>query len=240
VGRPVIGVTSAPRTAQVAGLELPVEAVTEQYLQTLIRAGAAPVVLPVHGTSPGEVLPRLDGIALTGGGDVDPSLYGKEPRAETYGVDPERDRFEVELIHRAVDVDVPLIAICRGIQMLNVALGGTLTQDIEAELGSPVDHRQPDHWEEPSHDVRIDPASSLGQVVGDGIAVNSMHHQAVERPAPGLRAVAWAPDGVIEAVEAEGLRFCLGLQWHPEYLGPEHPTFRALEAFVRAASQRVA
>ncbi|HZD68106.1 MAG TPA: gamma-glutamyl-gamma-aminobutyrate hydrolase family protein [Actinomycetes bacterium] len=233
----MIGVTSAPGAVNVAGRELSVEGATERYVQMLVRAGAAPVILPVHGTQAEEVLPRLDGIALTGGGDVQPSLYGREPPPEVYGVDPERDRFEVELVRRAAEADVPMMAICRGTQMLNVALGGTLFQDIGTELGHAMEHSQPDRWEEPFHEIRIDPDSILGGLVGEEACVNSIHHQAIERVAPGLHAVAWAPDGVIEAVEGEGLRFCLGLQWHPEYFGPHHPTLRAVETFVRAARE---
>jgi len=234
VGRPLIGMTSDPRRLHIAGRELSVEGATERFVQMLIRAGAAPVILPVHGADAQEVLPRLDGIALTGGGDVQPSLYGRQPPPAVYGVDPERDRFEVELVRRAAEADMPMMAICRGTQMLNVALGGTLFQDIRTELGHALEHRQPDPWEEPSHEIRIEADSALGRLVGERALVNSMHHQAIDRVAPGLRAVAWAPDGVIEAVEGRGVRFCLGLQWHPEYFRPDHPTLRAVEAFVQA------
>jgi putative glutamine amidotransferase len=237
VGRPLIGVTSDPGRLHIAGRELSVEVATEHFLQMLVRAGAAPVILPVHGGDAQEVLPLLDGIALTGGGDVQPSLYGREPTPAVSGVDPERDRFEVELVRRAAKADIPMMAICRGTQLLNVALGGTLFQDIRTELGTALEHRQPDPWEEPSHEISVEADSTLGRLVGERALVNSMHHQAIERVAPGLRAVAWAPDGVIEAVEGSGgVRFLLGLQWHPEYFRPGHPTLQAVEAFVQATS----
>jgi putative glutamine amidotransferase len=232
---PVIGITATPRTSVVADRELPTEAVTEIYVQTLVQAGAVPVILPVHGPLSEAVLNRLDGVALTGGGDIDPSLYGQEPRPEVYGVDPVRDRFELDLVGKAIDRDLPLIAICRGNQLLNVAMGGTLVQDLESQRPHSLSHRQEEPWEQPSHPVTIEPHSRLADLVAPELLVNSMHHQAIDEPGQGLRAAARAPDGVIEAVEVPDRRYILGLQWHPEYLGADHPGFAVVKAFVEAA-----
>lgn len=237
---PVIGITASPRTTVVADRELRTEAVTEFYVQTLVQAGAVPVILPVHGPLSEAVLDWLDAVALTGGGDIDPTLYGQEPRPELYGLDSVRDRFEIDLVRKAIDRDLPLMAICRGHQVLNVALGGTLVQDLEAQRPNSLAHRQAEAWEEPSHSVTIEPHSRLADLVGPELVVNSMHHQAIDKPAPDLRPVARAADGVIEAVEATDRLFVLGLQWHPEYLGADHRGFALVKAFVDAArnSQR--
>lgn len=235
--RPVIGITSAPREARTPVGYMPHETVSEAYVQSLVEAGAAAVILPVHGVSADDVVSRLDGIALTGGGDIDPSLYGRTPRPETEGVDPTRDRFETDLIRMAVERDMPLLAICRGIQMLNVALGGTLFQDVGSEVGTDIKHMDEERWKEHSHRVRLESDSIVGGIIGEEVEVNSLHHQAVDRPAPDLRAVGWSPDGLVEAVEAPGLRFCVGLQWHPEYLGAEHRSFGVIESFVRSARE---
>ncbi len=234
-GGPVIGITATPRTSVVADRELLTEAVTEFYVQALVQAGAVPVILPVHGPLSDAVLDWVDAVALTGGGDIDPTLYGHEPRPDLYGLDPVRDRFEIDLVRLAIDRDLPLMAICRGHQVLNVALGGTLVQDLEAQRPHSLTHQQTAPWEQPSHPVTIEPHSRLADLVGPELAVNSMHHQAIEEPAPDLRPAARAPDGVIEAVELPGRRFVLGLQWHPEYLGADHPGFAVVKAFADAA-----
>jgi putative glutamine amidotransferase len=237
---PVIGITAAPRTSVVVDRELPTQTVTEFFVQTLIQAGAEPVILPVHGSLSDAVLDRLDAVALTGGGDIDPTIYGQDPRPAIYGLDPVRDRFEIELVRRAIHRDLPLMAVCRGHQVLNVALGGSLVQDLAAQRPHSLAHWQGEPWEQPSHAVTIEPDSRLAALVGPELAVNSMHHQAIDEPASDLRPAARAPDGVIEAVEVADRRFVLGLQWHPEYLGADHPGFTVVKAFVDAArsSQR--
>lgn len=236
---PVIGVTAIPRREVRAAFgALPHETVPELYLDMLYRAGGAPLVIPAHGRHPEGILDRLDGLLLTGGGDVDPALYAHPPRPETTGVDPDRDTLEARLVSLAVERDTPILAICRGIQILNVALGGTLIQDIAAQVSGSTNHWDLEHWNEPSHPVRVEGGSALHGLVGEEVSVNSIHHQAVDRLGSGLRAVGWAPDGVVEAVEAAELRFCMGLQWHPECLGPADPGFRVFESFVRAAKER--
>jgi len=233
----VIGVTSIPRWAQTAFARLPHETVPELYLDMVARSGGTPVVLPVHQEPEEELLDRLDGILLTGGGDVEPDRYGDVPRPETSGVDGRRDRMEIEITRWALERDLPVLAICRGIQVLNVALGGTLIQDLEGEIPGAVRHWYPERWGDPCHEVHINPSSRLAGLVGRTVEVNSMHHQAVREPARTLRAVGRAPDGVIEAVEAPDQRFCVGLQWHAECLGPGHPSFRVFEEFVRSTER---
>jgi putative glutamine amidotransferase len=195
------------------------------YLKSLARAGAEPRVLrPEHDALP-DALEACHGVLLTGGADVDPGRYGDDERHPSVDVDPERDEYESRLTRHALDRALPLLAICRGVQLLNVVAGGTLVQDISSSLSSSIPHRRP----KPSrikrgraHDVTIVPGTALaallsGRAAPDGhVAVNSRHHQAVKQVAPGFRVSATAADGVIEAIERTSRGFCVGVQWHPE------------------------
>jgi len=176
------------------------------------------VVLPVTPAESARALvASIDGLLLTGGGDVAPGRYGAHPVAETTNVDPARDDFELALVEAAFERSLPVLAICRGMQLLNVALGGSLVQHVPAATGSVHDHV--DRYAEAVHKVRIDPDSHLAEALGVVSAeVNSIHHQAVERAAPGARAVAWAPDGTVEAIEIPGRPHVVAVQWHPELL----------------------
>jgi len=237
--RPVVGVTSIPKEAMSGFGPNPHETVPEFYLRMLALAGAAPIVLPVHAGWNEDVQSVLDAVVLTGGGDVDPTAYGREPGPTVYGVDSSRDDVEFRLVRWAVDGDVPLLAVCRGVQAMNVALGGSLVQDITTEVAGALDHVRTDHHDGPVHDVRIEPDSLLAELLGSGAAeVNSMHHQAVEAAGENVRVVATAPDGVVEGIEVRGAGFALGVQWHPECLGKEDPSFRIFEGLVRAAARR--
>lgn len=235
--RPVIGVTAIPRAADTSFGRFPHETLPEMYLEMLRRAGAMPVILPVHGDGPQELIARLDGIVLTGGGDVDPALYGHERHPGVKGVDPVRDRVETELVRSARKRDLPILAICRGIQILNVALGGTLVQDIQSQVPEALNHWDPERWAAHSHPISLEPGTKLSGIVGSEIAVNSMHHQAVDRVGPCLRAAGWAPDGVIEAIECPDMRFCIGVQWHPECLGPGDSSFELFRSFIESAKE---
>jgi putative glutamine amidotransferase len=236
--RPVVGVTSIPKEAVSGFGPNPHETVPEFYLRMLALAGAAPILLPVHAGWHEEVESVLDAVVLTGGGDVDPAAYGRERGPAVYGVDPSRDDVEFRLVRWAVDRDVPLLAVCRGTQAMNVALGGTLVQDIATEVAGALDHVRTDHHDGPVHDVRIEPGSLLAELLGsDSAHANSMHHQAVEAPGAGVRVVATAPDGVVEGIEVPAARFALGVQWHPECLGPGDPSFGIFEGLVRAAAK---
>lgn len=229
---PVVAVT-APRR-QVDGRER--VTLNTAYVRALDRAGLVPLALPtilapervVHALAAGCV----HGLVLTGGEDVDPARYGATPHPALETPDTTRDAAELALIAAARRRRLAILGICRGIQVLNVALGGTLYQDLESERPGPVAHTGGD---DRRHAVRIEPGSLLEKTVGArSITVNSRHHQAIRDLAPGLRAVAWAEDGVIEAVEADDARapWTLAVQWHPEDLNE-----RALfDGFARAVA----
>ena len=201
------------------------------YLEAVERAGGRPAVLhPVElELGAGEAwLAPFDGVVLTGGGDLDPSFYGQAPAPQLYGVDAVRDVFELELARAALKLGKPLLAICRGIQVVNVALGGTLDQHIIGKPGI-EEHGVPGGGVPVLHTVRVDPASELGGVMGVGEVVSSCHHhQAIATLGEGLRPVAWTEDGIIEAVEGpEGL---IAVQWHPEDTAAEDPAQQRLFA----------
>jgi len=212
------------------------------YQEAIRRAGGEPWVLDQAVDRPEDVFLSANGLLLAGGGDVNPEIYGAAPHATFDAAEPGRDAYEIELIQRALATDVPVLAICRGIQVLNVARGGTLVQDIPAEVPGAVEHRLTVPPNEPftlAHEVWVDDGSLLSKLMGDtegadSPQVNSRHHQAVKSLGEGLVAVATAPDGVIEAVEDPTRRFCVGVQWHPEnfYRTGE---FRGLfEGFIQA------
>jgi putative glutamine amidotransferase len=230
---PVVAVT-APRR-QVDGRER--VTLNTAYVRALDRAGLVPLALPTM-LAPERVSLALQasgvcGLVLTGGEDVEPARYGATPHPKLEDTDPARDAAELALIAVARERGLPILAICRGIQILNVALGGTLYQDLGSERPGPVTHTGDDG----RHAVRVEPGSLLERMLGTRSAtVNSRHHQAIRDLAPGLRAVAWADDGLIEAVEPSdtmgGAPWMLAVQWHPEDL-----TERALfDGFARAVA----
>lgn len=230
--RPLIGITLGD------GSRPGYPGLRDDYLRSVEQAGAVPVALaPVRPQDAPLLLDRLDGIVLSGGGDVDPTLYGRPAHPRLGKVNRRRDDFELALVRAALARDVPLLAICRGQQVLNVATGGTLLQDIPSELKGASVHDAPGRRCRLSHDVRLDSRSSLRAILGrDTVAVNSFHHQAVERIGRGLRVSGRCPeDGVIEAVEMPARRFVLGVQWHPESFWSRSSPFQALfEAHVEA------
>ena len=224
---------------------MPIIAITpcskmHDYDESVRRAGGEPRVLDVAAGSGDDLMTGVEGLLLTGGGDLDPALYG-EPRHPTFdAAEPGRDAFEMDLVRRALDANVPVFAICRGIQVLNVARGGTLVQDIPDQMPGSGVHSVREPSFAIAHDVWIASGTLLERLMrerleGDTCAVNSRHHQAIKEVGKGLVVSATAPDGVIEAVEDPTRRFCLGVQWHPEnfYRTGE---FRALfEGFIEAA-----
>jgi putative glutamine amidotransferase len=185
---------------------------------------------------------RLDGLVLTGGGDIEPVRFGEPAHPKTTLVSPERDALELELVHRALRDDVPMFAICRGLQVLNVALGGTLHQHLPDVAGDTIEHAQKEKRHVATHDVKVQlEGTRLGRLVGvPELRVNSFHHQAVHRLGRDLCPVAWAPDNVIEALEhADRRRFVVAVQWHPEDLVGHDAAARALfDAVVDAARTR--
>jgi putative glutamine amidotransferase len=186
------------------------------------------------------ILKDVDGVLLTGGGDVDPVFYGAERHPAVDDAEPGRDEFEIDLARRALDANLPLLAICRGSQVLNVAAGGTLIQDIPSQITTAVEHRLGTPKDGIAHLVRLATGSALSRALGgaETCPVNSRHHQAVGKVGPHLLTSATAPDGVVEAIEAAGARFCLGVQWHPENFwrtGEFKPLF---DAFIEATKTR--
>jgi putative glutamine amidotransferase len=217
----------------------------EDYRQSILHVGAE--VRIIEPSSQVRSLEGIDGLLLTGGEDVAPARYGQEPHASVVDVNPERDELEVALIGEARRLRVPILGICRGIQILNVACGGTLVQDIATEVAGAIEHRFTVPPHQPfslAHEVWLEKDTLLSRLLrerlrdADTCEVNSRQHQAEARPAAGFVASATAPDGVIEAIEDPGSRFCLGVQWHPENFW-RTGEFRALfEGFVEAASER--
>ena len=218
----------------------PTYEIPQAYLDAILTAGGLPILLPA--SLPLAVLPGLvasfDGFVLSGGGDLDPVLYGGRANANVHAINPERDAFELALIPLVLDADKPLLAICRGVQVLNVALGGSLYEDIPSALPEALRHDW--YLDYPrdylAHWVEVVPGSRLAEILGTRkLRTNSLHHQAIRHPAPALEVVARAEDGVIEAVELPGKRFAIGVQWHPECL-PEEPAMQKLFLeFVNAA-----
>jgi putative glutamine amidotransferase len=213
------------------------------YVESIRRAGGDPQAL-THDGPPAAALAGVHGVLLTGGGDIDPSLYGEAAHSSFTAAEPGRDTYEIALVKAAVAAGLPLFAICRGAQVLNVALGGSLVQDVPSQVDGAVVHAVAQPSFAIAHDVWIARGSRLWTLMqelledGETCPVNSRHHQAIGRVAPGLEVSATAPDGVIEAVERPGEPFCLGVQWHPENFwrtGEFRPLF---EGFVAAARAR--
>ena len=241
--RPLIGLPA--QTLEAIPGQLPrAWAVGQQYVRALADAGALPWPIPLLTEDEATlraIYDRLDGLFLAGGADVDPCHYDEE-RAECCGEsDPPRDRTELLLARWAAAEGKPLFGVCRGFQILNVACGGSLFQDLPSQCAGPLrhDHFSPDmvhDRDRRTHHVRIEPGSLLAQLLGrEEIEVNSMHHQGVRRLAPGLRATAFAPDGLVEGFEGAG-SFLLGVQWHPEELvGTDEPSRRLFAGFIEAA-----
>ena len=236
---PLIGITTSvtvgttPERAYVNGA----------YIEAVQAAGGIPLLLTPHFTPEVQAVlwPRLDGLVLPGVGDIDPARFGEARHPAVDDVSLARDELELGLARRAVADGVPLFAICRGMQVLNVALGGTLVQDIPSERPGALVHSQKAPRHEATHGVKVmGEGTRLGRVLGAlEVEVNSMHHQAIGRLGEGLQEVAWAPDGIVEGVELPGeVRFVLGVQWHPEELVAHDPTARNLFAAIVDAARR--
>jgi putative glutamine amidotransferase len=205
------------------------------YLDAVAQAGGLPVVVPpLPEASVGPFLDRVSGLCLSGGPDLDPAAYGATPHPRLGPTEPRFDAFELALARAADERGLPVLAICRGAQVVNVARGGALHQHLPDVVGGAVQHRQTAAAREPTHPVTIAPRSRLATMLGRGrIEVNSFHHQAASRIGDGLVPTAWAPDGTVEAFEAAGERFLVGVQWHAECMTAHGALFAA---FVAAAA----
>jgi putative glutamine amidotransferase len=236
-GRPVIGICSAIETARYGPWEALCDLVPRSYSLAVQRAGGLALLLPPDDSvaeSPDELLDLLDGLVLAGGADLDPASYGARPHSETGSTRPERDRFELALGHRALERDLPLLGICRGMQMLNVASGGTLEQHLPERIGSAAHRHTPGTFSD--HSVRLAPGSLASRVVGGSTAaVMSHHHQGVAELGEGVEATGWSEgDEVVEAIELPELRFAVGVLWHPE----QDERSRVIGALVEEARGR--
>lgn len=235
--RPVIGITPSPQFDQLSHGDFYRFVMSDTYTRAVLAAGGVPVVLPPQLGNAATLLDAIDGLLLSGGADLAPTTFGEtEVHPDTYGVDPLRDDFEFELVAEAQKRDFPVFCICRGIQVLNVAYGGTLFQHLPDQHPSPINHRQQEVGiakEEFGHTVSVSPGSRLAEIYGsESVGVNSFHHQAIKEIGAGLEVVAVSEDGLIEAVTAPDQTFFLGVQWHPEMMFERHPEqlgpFRAL------------
>jgi putative glutamine amidotransferase len=207
------------------------------YPEAIRKAGAVPVIIPPLDTDSIEpLLDGLCGLCLSGGPDLHPTVYGAIPHPALGPTEPHLDLFEVALVRAAEARDLPVLAICRGLQVLNVSRGGTLVQDLPSERPSNIVHRQLRAARVPTHDVTLERGSRVGQALGSpDICVNSFHHQAIDVLGSGLRAVGWAPDGVIEAVESTDRLFTLAVQWHAESMIDSPEQARLLRTFAETA-----
>jgi putative glutamine amidotransferase len=245
--RPLIGVTTSevrvpdhvdplpesdPRQAEMA--------LGMKYLVAIEQADGLPVVMPpLEPDAVDPLLDRLDGLCLSGGPDMDPGTYGGRYHPKLGPVEPVLDRFELALAREADARGMPILAICRGQQLLNVARGGTLYQDLPDQHGGDVAHRLPGKNEHGAHDVRIEAGTTLGRALG-GIStahVNSYHHQAVHELGRGVRPAAWAADGVIEGIELPDREFAVGVQWHAEAIVEQPEQLALFREFVAAAGR---
>lgn len=233
MGRPIIGITGELEAARWGNWIREAVVSPVSYTRAVQRAGGTPVVLPpVPAASVPGLVAALDGLVLTGGRDVDPALYNEQPHEQTEPADFRRDRFELAVIRAAIDADLPFLAIGRGLHVLNVARGGSLTQHLPDRIGN--DSHRPDPVKLGTHELKLSAASRTGRALGAGEAkVPGGHHQAVNRIGSGLLTVAWTEDQVVEALELQGHAFGVAVQWHPE----EADDLDLFEALIAAAAK---
>ncbi|HEX4678534.1 MAG TPA: gamma-glutamyl-gamma-aminobutyrate hydrolase family protein [Gaiellaceae bacterium] len=230
MGKPIIGITTYLTPAAWGAWELDAALVPASYVRAVVRAGGAPLLVP-PGASYEETLDSVDGLIFSGGSDLDPELYGEQPHPETNGWVRERDDFELGLMQAALARDVPLLAICRGSQVLNVALGGDLEQHVPDRVQTDVHKETPGVFAD--HDVAVLQGTTLASILGDRAEVKSHHHQGYGELGSGLREAARAPDGTVEALEDTTRRFTVGVLWHPE----EGEDLALFEALLREARE---
>ncbi len=237
--QPVIGITAGRKTIETSVGPLTHFVQPVFYAEAVLAAGGLPIILPPAIGWREEVLAMVDGLLITGGEDIDPAHYGQTRHPSVEKIDPLRDQFEIAAVRFALAADRPLLGICRGSQVINIAAGGTLVQDLPSQRPGPIAHSQLD-LTKLVHEVEITSDSRLYAAIGaNRIRANSSHHQAVEIPAPQLRPVAWAEDGVVEAAESLTHRWIVAVQWHPEMLYEDDLAHRRLfEALVEAARRK--
>ena len=216
----------------------------EDYLESIRRAGGEPIEVPVGSEPPEHLIARVDGLLLTGGGDVDPALYGEAAHGTFEAAETGRDDYEIALARAAVTQGIPFLAICRGMQVLNVAMGGTLIQDIPSQVTGALQHSVPQPRVQIAHEVWVSKGSKLSSLLADHMEdgetchVNSRHHQSVKDAAQGFEVTATSPDGVVEAMEKNDAAFCVAVQWHPENFWRTGEFRELFEGLVKAANAR--
>jgi putative glutamine amidotransferase len=236
---PLIGITTY-RTYN--RYQYPQICLSEAYISSLAQAGALPVLVPLGLSEPAldELVARLDGMLFSGGGDVEPERYNSLPHPLVDNVDLDRDRVELHLLQKTLAADQPFLGICRGLQVINVGLGGSLYEDILDQKPGSLQHSTSDELPRNhlTHTVRLEPSSQISRILAQSeVQVNSLHHQGIRRLASNLIATAYAPDGIIEAFELPGARYGLAVQWHPEWLQEHLPMQALFRSFVEACSR---
>ena len=232
--RPLVGITTYITPARFGGWEEESALVPADYTRAVERAGGRPLLVPPSEDGVEETLDVLDAVIFSGGSDLDPKAYGQDPHPETTGVEEDRDRAELALLQAALARDMPVLAVCRGSQVLNVALGGDLVQHLPDVVGDHKHKHTPGAYAD--HDVDLVPGTRLGSLLGDHAPIKSHHHQGFGRLGEGLREAARAEDGTVEALEDPSRRFTLGVLWHPE-AGEDMRLFEAFVAEARAYSE---
>lgn len=230
--RPRIGITTYLERAAYGVWDQESAVLPRSYVDSVVAAGGVPLLVPPVGDAYGSVMAGLDGLVLSGGSDIDPAHYGQEPHEKTVVTRPHRDRFELGLLSAALDAGMPVLGVCRGIELINVAFGGTLTQHLPDVVGHRAHQPAPARYG--SSRISLAGGSVLARCLGTEIKVHCYHHQAIGSLAEGLVAVGWADDGTIEAVEAPDRNFLLGVQWHPE---EDETDYRLFLALVEAAGR---
>lgn len=242
--KPLIGISPTPREADLDHGHFRSYTLSDTYSSAVVAAGGIPVILPAHPEMIDEVLDMIDGVIFSGGGDIEPSYWNEDRHPEADGFDEQRDAFELQAIPKVIDRDMPMLGICRGIQTINVARGGSLYQDIPDQLPDAQQHRQ--HKDGKMRDERFHTVTISGEdnplrsaIGSDSATVNSFHHQAIKDVGEGLEVIARSDDGVIEAMWLPEMTFGLAVQWHPEMLAADYPDqARIFEAFVDAAKKK--
>jgi gamma-glutamyl-gamma-aminobutyrate hydrolase PuuD len=227
MSRPLIGITTYVTPARWGSWDTQAVLVPAAYVQAIEEAGGRPLLIPPSDAGVDETLDAVHGLLFSGGSDLDPDLYDQEPHDETFGIVPERDRAELALLEAALARDLPVLAVCRGSQVLNIARGGDLVQHLPDLVGDDKHKHTPGTFAE--HDVTLEPGTRLADLLGHRAPVKSHHHQGFGRVGAGLRVAAHAEDGTIEAVEDPSHRFALGVLWHPE-AGEDRKLFEELVA----------
>ena len=231
MARPVIGITTYVTPAEWSYWDTEAALIPADYVYAVERAGGRALLVPPSEDGVEETLQALDGLLFSGGSDLDPGLYHQEPHEETFGIHEARDRAELALLEAALERDMPVLAICRGSQVLNVARGGDLVQHLPEVVGDEKHKHTPGTFAD--HDVTLEEGTRLGSLLGDHAPVKSHHHQGIGRIGEGLRVAAHAEDGTVEAVEDPDRRFAVGVLWHPE-AGEDA---RLFEELVREAAE---